>query len=62
MTNKLNSDILTERELDELKVDENKKQFENNQELEIFLRHLPYSDDFPRYFHHHEINSKIKQY
>ncbi len=48
MKNKLNSDILTEKELNDLKLNEYKKQFETNQELENFLRELPYSDDFPR--------------
>lgn len=48
MTNKLNSDILTEKELNEIKLNEYKKQFETSQEMESFLRALPYNDDFPR--------------
>lgn len=48
MKKKLNSDILTEKELNDLKLNEYKKQFETSQDIENFLRELPYSDDFPR--------------
>ncbi len=48
MKKKLNSDIITEQDLNEIKFNEYKKQVENNQDMEIFLRELPYSDDFPR--------------
>ena len=49
MTENLNSDILTEKAFNELKLNEYKKQFQINQDLENFLRDLPYNDDFPRY-------------
>ena len=48
MKKKLNSDIFTEKELNELKLNEYKKQFDNNQNLESFLKELPYNDEYPR--------------
>lgn len=57
MTNRLNSDILTEQELNDLKLNQYKHQFGINQEVEKFIRDLPYNDDFPRYYH----NKKLKR-
>jgi hypothetical protein len=48
MQKKLNSDLLTEQKLNEFKLNQYKKQFETKQDMECFLRELPYSDDFPR--------------
>jgi len=48
MKKNLNSDLITEQDFYELKINEYKKQFVNYQSLEEFLRDLPYSDEFPR--------------
>lgn len=49
MKKTLNSDILTEKQFNDLKLEEYKKSFDNNQNLEAFLKSLPYSDEFPRF-------------
>ncbi len=46
----LNSDILTEKELNQLKLREYNDESLNNKNLEEFIRSLPYSDEYSRYY------------
>ena len=50
MKRNLNSDLITEKEFNDIKFNNYKSKFEDDQNLESFLKSLPYSDDFPRYY------------